>query len=150
MLMKFGGDADLDFIYKPLKRPMNQFSSSTLSEQGSKSDHLFEKLLSMYPEEKRTLNISFMKLQWNYWIQKGIKPQSILIGLHYLIWKYKHVFRNRKGDKFSKSLPVEYWIELWIFLRDELWIKEKSDRVQAFPIGEWSYDKIHLLTTLQK
>ena len=99
----------------------------------------------MYPEEKRTQNPMFMERQWDYWIRKGIKAEDILIGLDYLVWKYKHTFKN----KFNTPLPAQYWVELWIFLRDELWIKEKSDLVQMFPIGgSWSYEKMNLLVSV--
>ena len=137
-----------EFPYKPQERPYTEPPKPDPYGPGTAELDKFKRLLSMYPEEKRTQNLMFMERQWDYWIRKGIKADDILIGLDYLVWKYKHTFnKSKNGFQYRQHLPITYWIELWVFLRDELWIKEKSDLVQAFPSGYWIYDKMNLLVS---
>jgi hypothetical protein len=135
-----------EFPYKPQERPYIEPSRPDPYGSGTAELDKFKRLLAMYPEEKRIQNPMFMERQWDYWIRKGIKADDIITGLDYLVWKYKCTLKNRKGTEYQRPLPVKYWMELWVFLRDEGWIKEKSDSMQSFP-KDWFYDKMNLLVS---
>lgn len=136
-----------EFPYRPIKRPYKDPPKPDPYGEGIAKSDEFKKLLMMYPEEKRSQNQLFMEKQWDYWIRKGVKAEDILTGLDYLIWKYKQLAKDKKGVQYNKPLPILYWVELWIFLRDELWIKEKSDLVKAFPSGGQCYENMNRLVS---